>query len=184
MEKIETKLPGTFILEPRQAADVRGHFIKTFHRETFLSLGLEAEIAESFYTVSKKDVIRGMHFQVPPADLAKIVFVTRGAVRDVVLDIRRGSPTYGQWIVEELSASNARMLYIPKGYAHGFLSLEDDTTMTYFQTSPYSALHDMGIHPLSFGLEWDIPEPIMSARDEALPPLSQFDSPFIYENPR
>lgn len=184
MKTIKTKIPGVWLLEPRVLEDERGKFIKTFHRGDHQEKSLASNLAEIFYSVSKKGVIRGMHLQVPPYDLEKIVYVTRGRVLDVVLDLRKGSPTYKEYVVEELSADNHRMLHIPKGCAHGFIALEDDTSMHYFQTSMYSPEHDVGIHPHSFGFDWGVAEPVMSARDRNLPPLAEFDSPFIYEDTR
>lgn len=183
MKVRETKIPGVFLLDPPASKDERGKFIKTFHRDSLASLGFPSEFKESFYTVSKKGVIRGMHLQIPPHDLEKIVYVTRGKALDVVLDLRKGSPAYGTYVTEELSADNHKMLLVPKGCAHGFLALEDDTIMHYFQTTMHAPGHDVGVHPHSFGFEWNEENPIMSERDKSLPPLGEFGLPFTYEDP-
>ncbi len=179
--KIEkTKLPGVFILEPDVFTDARGSLVKPFHRDTLMQHGLVGDYAESFLSTSKKGVIRGMHFQVPPQDHVKLVYVPSGAIRDVVVDIRKGSPTFGEHIAAELSADNHKMLYIPRGCAHGFLSLADGSQTVYLQETMRSAEHEGGIRFDSFGMDWGAADPILSDRDRTFPALADYESPFFY----
>lgn len=178
----QTKIPGVFVIETDAFIDERGEFIKTFHRDTFAISGIDTHFKESFYSISKKDVIRGMHFHLPPKAHAKLIYVTRGSVFDVVLDLRVGSPTYGQYDTIEMSQKNRKMVFIPEGCAHGFLSLEDDTTMVYLQSDVYSMEHDAGIKIDSFGLTWPVSNPIISKRDSEFQTLSDFSSPFTYNH--
>lgn len=178
MELKPTRLDGIYFIEPRHLQDERGSFIKSFHKDTFEKHGLATDFHETYYSTSKQGVIRGMHFQTPPAHHAKLVYVTRGSILDVIVDIRKGSPTYGEYVTQELSADNHMAVYIPVGFAHGFLSLEDDTSVTYLQTSMHSPENDAGIHALSFGFDWGVKDPIMSARDQGFPTLADYNSPF------
>lgn len=179
MERLSTDLPGVYILQPRRFQDARGSFVKTFHRETFRDLGLDGfSPAEEFYSVSGRNVIRGMHFQIPPADHAKLVYCPHGAVLDVVLDLRRNSPTAGRFIAVELSAASGRSVFVPVGCAHGFLSREDDTLMIYQTSTVHSPTHDAGVRWNSFGFHWPCEAPVMSERDRNLPALAEFASPF------
>lgn len=176
-----TKLDGVCVLEPKIFQDLRGQFIKTFNQEAFESERLPFQLAESYYSTSKKNVIRGMHFQIPPMEHTKLVYVTRGRILDAVLDIRHGSPTYGECISVELSERNRKMIYIPIGFAHGFLSLEDDSCVVYCQTSMYSTQHDAGVLFSSFGMDWGTVSPIMSDRDKGFPTLAEYQTPFTYQ---
>lgn len=180
MKLIDTPIHGLKILEPKIFEDSRGCFIKTYNNNFFQTQGLNLAIKESYYSISRKDVIRGMHFQTPPYDHIKIVYVPSGKINDVVLDIRKNSPTYGDYFTIELSGENGKILIIPKGLAHGFKSLEDNTNVTYMQTSCYSPNNDYGIHYDSFGFDWEISNPQLSDRDLSFPDLNIFDSPFIF----
>ncbi len=122
-----------------------------------------------------------MHFQIPPAAHVKLVYVTSGIILDVVLDIRKGSPTYGKYISAELSEKNRKMMYIPIGCAHGFLSLKNNSCVIYLQTTMYSKDNDAGIHIDSFGMDWGVSSPIMSTRDQAFPALQEFKTPFKFQ---
>lgn len=178
MEKIATPLKGAFLVQSPLFRDQRGKFVKTFHREIFRSFGVAPVFEEEFYSVSAKNVVRGMHFQIPPRDHAKYVCCLVGAVRDVILDLRFDSPTYGKHFVAELSAENRLALYIPSGFAHGFLSLTDGALMLYKTTSCHAPAFDSGVRWDSFGCEWGVNEPIVSVRDAAFPGLQTFASPF------
>jgi dTDP-4-dehydrorhamnose 3,5-epimerase len=178
MEKIDTPLSGSFLVRAPLFTDARGGFVKTFHQERFREFGVEPIFKEEFYSTSAKGVIRGMHFQMPPADHAKFVCCLVGAVMDVILDIRKGSPTYGRHFAIELSAANRLCFYIPSGFAHGFLSLAADSLMLYKTTSTHTPSCDAGIRWDSFGCEWDMASPVISARDSAFPSLTDFVSPF------
>jgi len=175
-----TTLAGLYIIETAPLLDDRGIFVKTFNREVFASAGLRSDFVESYYSVSKKNAIRGMHYQAPPHDHVKLVYVTRGKILDVVLDIRKGSPTYGKCVTVELSEENRTMVYVPLGCAHGFLSLQGNSCVTYLQTSTYAPDHDRGVRFDSFGKDWGIAQPILSARDQAFPTLRDLQSPFTY----
>ena len=171
-------LPGTLLLAPRIFLDHRGDFVKTMHEGLYGDLGVEFKPVEEFLSTSHQGVLRGMHFQLPPHDHAKLVYCVRGRVKDVLLDLRRNSPTYGQATAMELSAANRHILYIPQGLAHGFLSLEPDTVMIYKTTTVHQPSHDAGIRYDSFGFDWETTTPIINDRDLAHPPLSAFVSPF------
>ena len=178
MELIPTNLDGCFQVRPFFARDDRGTFVKTFHVERFAELGLPVHWREEYYSTSHKGVIRGMHFQTPPHDHEKLVYSQLGRVLDVVVDLRKASPTYGQHMAVELDAARGDGLIIPKGMAHGFLALTEDVLMAYKVTSVYAPEHDEGIRWDSFGLDWGVDQPIVSDRDRAHPTFADFDSPF------
>ena len=175
---IDTAIEGVKIIEQFRADDDRGSFIKTFHQTSFREAGIDFKLAESFYSTSKKNVIRGMHFHQPPFDHAKIVFCTQGAILDVALDLRTSSKTYGQTIALELSAENHKALYIPRGFAHGFLSLSEESTAFYFVDGEYVASADDGILFSSIQMNWPDVDYIVSSRDKAFIEFSHFNSPF------
>lgn len=175
-----TKIPGVYIVNPRLFQDNRGIFIKTFHKSLFKENSLETDLNESCYSISAKGVIRGMHFQVLPNDNAKIVYVTNGLVESVVLDIRRGSPAYGEYVSVEISDTNNRIIYVPKGCAHGFYAKKDNSCVVYLQTSMYNETCDKGILYSSFNKDWGIKNPTLSNRDLGFVPFKEYDSPFVY----
>jgi dTDP-4-dehydrorhamnose 3,5-epimerase len=178
MEIKDTAFEDLYIMEYTSFLDQRGEFVKTIHKETFLSKGLVYIFNESFYSVSNKNVIRGMHFQVPPEDHAKLVYVVTGSIIDVVLDIRNDSPSFGEFFSIELSTKNRKGLYIGKGFAHGFLALEDNTTVEYHTTTSQNRECEAGIKFDSFGYDWNVKEPILSVRDLAFQNFSNIESPF------
>ncbi len=167
------------VIHQFHASDDRGSFIKTFHNTDFEKLGIAFSLKESFYSTSKKNVIRGMHFHAPPYDHAKIVFCTQGAILDVALDLRKNSPTYGSFASKELSSDNHCALYIPRGFAHGFLSLTDDATTFYFVDGEYNKDADDGILYNSFGFPWNTEVNNISVRDLNFNTLQNFNTPFI-----
>lgn len=176
-----TPVPGLLVIRPRASADVRGTFAKTFLAEDFSAYGLATTFAEEYHTVSKRGVVRGMHFQTPPYDHDKMVFCVHGRVLDVVLDLRVGSPTYGRVASFDLSGPDGHGLYIPQGCAHGFAALSDDAVMTYKVTTAYAPEHDAGILWSSVpGFEWPVAEPTVSDRDAAFQPFDAFVSPFSF----
>ncbi len=180
MNFVETAILGVYIIEPNVFNDERGLFTKTFHKETFEKYNLECDFKESFYSFSTKGVIRGMHFQLPPHDHAKLIYVTNGKIIDVAVDIRKKSPSYSRFISVELSKENCKMLYVPRGCAHGFAAIsEDDACVVYLQTTMYNPESDTGILYNSFGMDWGIEDPIISKRDLSFIPLKGFDSPFV-----
>lgn len=178
MEVAPTDFAGLFVLKPVIRRDERGCFVKTYHHRLFQEAGLPFEPKEEFFSVSAKDVVRGMHFQAPPMAHAKLVYCVVGRVLDVVLDLRQASPTCGQAFSRELSAENCEMLFIPVGFAHGFLALEDDTIMVYQTGTVHSPPHDTGLLWNSFGYDWPVKNPILSPRDQQFPKWSEFTSPF------
>ena len=178
MEIENTYIKDLRLIHFKKFKDNRGLFIKTYNADFFLENGLETEFKESYYSVSQKNVIRGMHFQVPPAAHTKLVFVNRGAIIDVILDIRKESATYGMSFKIHLQAYDSPLIYIPIGCAHGFLSLEDDTVVSYLQTSCYDSLHDTGIKYDSFNMDWPSQNPIVSEKDLLLPMFNAYNSPF------
>ena len=177
-EKILTPFDDLFELQPIVRGDSRGSFVKIFHADTFAELGLAADFKEEFFSTSIKNVLRGMHFQTPPDDHDKVVCCMEGAVKDVVVDLRKNSPTFGKHFMLELSAEKSNMLYIPKGLAHGFLTLSERATMLYNVTTVYSPENDKGILWSSCGIDWQCDAPILSDRDKNHPTLAEFDSPF------
>ena len=167
MKIVKTEFHDLFVIEYASYKDNRGEFVKTIHEKTFAEHGLEWKFTESFYSVSDQHVIRGMHYQKPPADHAKLVYVITGAIIDVVLDIRQSSPTFGQAFSVELSAENRKGIYIGKGFAHGFLALQKGTTVEYHTTTSQDKEAEGGIKYDSFGFNWGIDKPILSIRDAA-----------------
>ncbi|SPE63354.1 dTDP-4-dehydrorhamnose 3,5-epimerase [Verrucomicrobia bacterium] len=175
---LPTGFPGLALLQLRLFQDPRGLFVKTFHAEDFRSLGLPFEPREEFYSTSARHVLRGMHFQLPPAAHAKLVYCLSGRVLDVVLDMRRGSPRFAETFNCELSANPPQVLFIPVGFAHGFLALENDSLMVYKTDAVHDPQRDTGIAWDSFGFKWPVAAPVMSERDRRLGPWLQFSSPF------
>lgn len=183
MKKIESGLPGVYILEPQVFGDHRGYFMETYSRREFECLGLPTEYVqdnESF--TAKRGTLRGLHFQNGPMAQAKLVRVLQGTVLDVAVDLRKGSPTYLQWVSVELSQDNRRMLYIPRGFAHGFVTLTDDVKFVYKVDQPYSPEHDRSIRfdDPAIGVDWGITAPVLSAKDEKAPLLKDSDCNFTY----
>ena len=171
-------LPGAYLLSLPASQDARGVFVKSYHESSLLDSGINFRIRESYFSVSKKDVIRGMHFQIPPHHHSKIVFCPQGAVLDVIVDLRKSSPTFGQFFSQVLSEENHISVFIPEGFAHGFKSLTDNAITYYLVSSEYSMWHDTGIRYDSIGLDWDVENPQLSLRDLSFPLLKDFDSPF------
>ena len=178
MDLIKTDFEGLLIIDTSLVHDNRGSFEKVFNFDLFKENGLHTDYKEFYFSQSKENVIRGMHFQAPPHDHAKIVSVSSGIIEDVVLDIRKNSSTFGHFFRCRLDAKKGMALYVPSGFAHGFLSLEDNTVVNYLQTSCYSKTHDMGIRYDSFGLEWTVKNPIISERDKSFPDFTNFNTPF------
>jgi len=178
MNIVSTHIKDLFILENPNIEDGRGYFHKPFNVDVFRKNGLDTNFHEFYYSVSRKHVIRGMHFQIPPHEHTKLVYVSFGRILDVVLDIRKESETYGQWFSVELTPEAGKCIYIPKGCAHGFLSLEEDTIVNYAQTTGYSKECDKGILYNSFGFDWNVKDEIVSERDKSFPELVAFKSPF------
>ncbi len=175
---LETSLAGCYVLMPSIHQDERGSLVKTFHEQAFREYGLNLEVKEEYFSTSKKNVIRGMHFQVPPHDHIKLVYCMQGKVLDVLLDLRRDSPTYGQAIGIELSQEQHEIVYIPSGIAHGFCVLSDEALMVYKTSTVRHPESEAGVLWSSFNFSWPNVAPILSARDKVLPALQDFNSPF------
>jgi len=174
-----TNIEGVKLIHQFRHDDERGAFVKPFHDSDFKAAGIDFELKESFYSTSVKNVIRGMHFHSPPHAHSKIVFCTAGCVLDVALDLRKDSPTYGQYATAELCFQNNQALYIPEGFAHGFLSLTEESTLFYFVDGMYSPDVDGGLRYDSFGLDWPLDgNAILSPRDLGFVGLGDFESPF------
>ena len=175
----ELTLKGAFILELNLSEDNRGSFIKTFSSDLFENTPLNKfNVAEEFITVSKKNVIRGMHFQLPPHDHNKLVFCSRGSVIDVLVDLRSDSSTYGNVQAVNLDSKSKCAVFIPIGFAHGFLSLEDGSELIYKVDKCYAATHDTGILWSSIRYDWNIKDPIISERDNSFIKFKDFVTPF------
>ena len=171
----ECELPGLVIIEPRVFPDSRGFFMESFKESDFLKAGIDARFVQDNHSLSSKNVVRGLHFQLPPAAQAKLVRVVRGAVWDVAVDLRKGSSSFGRWHGLELSENNLRMLYIPEGFAHGFISLMDNTHLLYKCSSEYNPSYDSGIRwdDPEISISWPAASPLVSEKDAVLPLLSQ-----------
>lgn len=180
MEKIDSTLPGCFAVKLGRFQDERGSFVKPFVREKLAALGVDVPIEEAFFSVSHRGVLRGFHFQTPPHDHHKVVFCLAGRILDVIVDLRRGSPTYGRVATFELSAHEPLAVVIPKGMGHAFCSLEDGSLVGYLVSTGHAPQHDGGILWSSVDLKWPIAQPIVSGRDSAFTKLSEFDSPFRF----
>lgn len=178
---IPSKLAGCYEVQPKVINDDRGRFVKIFHSPMLSSAGLITEFQEEYYSTSHQNVIRGMHFELPPMDHLKMVYCLEGDVLDVVIDLRVGSPTYGAFDLFNLSSSKANGVYIPKGMAHGFCALSKKVNMLYKVSTVYSPEHDAGIRWNSLGIPWPTQSPLLSLRDRGFPSLDNFKSPFTNE---
>ena len=169
-------------IKPQRFRDHRGFFAEIYNRENYLKYGMDVELVQDNHSVSHAvGTLRGLHFQAPPRAQGKLVRCGRGAIFDVAVDIRLGSPTYGQWEGYELSAENGHQLYVPIGYAHGFVTLESDSEIIYKCTDYYAPETEGAVRWDSCGIEWPLSsDPILSDKDAIAPALADFDSPFIY----
>ena len=184
MRFFEKTIPGCYELCPSPSIDIRGLFVKTYYHSIFAEMGLETDFLEIFYTISEPKVLRGMHLQFPPADHAKLVSCVTGSVMDVLLDLRCGSPTYGEHVVVELEADRHNAVYLPRGIAHGFCVREAPAILLYQVTSEHAPHLDGGVFWNSFGALWPESSPLISPRDASLPLLENFQSPFLYKAER
>jgi dTDP-4-dehydrorhamnose 3,5-epimerase len=167
-----SRLSGAFVIDPQRLDDERGFFARTFCRDEFAAHGLRPNFVQCNISLnSRKGTLRGMHYQDKPYEEAKLVRCTRGAIFDVIVDIRKKSVTYGQWFGVELTADNRRMLYVPEGFAHGFQTVEDDSEVFYQMAEMYKSEYARGIrwNDPSFNIAWPLPNPIISPRDAAYP---------------
>lgn len=178
MRVIETQLPGVLLLEPKVFGDARGFFLESWNRQTFAGLGLDLDFVQDNHSCSAKGVLRGLHYQLNEPQ-GKLVRVVSGAVFDVAVDMRKSSPHFGQWEGYELSADNQRMLWIPPGFAHGFLVLSDSADFLYKTTTYYAPQWDRGIRwdDPAIGVQWPLEvAPTLSAKDQGLPLLKDAEA--------
>lgn len=183
MKRIDTKLPGVCIVEPVVYGDHRGYFMETYSTKSMADIGITNDFVQDNQSYSsQKGILRGIHFQNAPMAQAKLVRVTRGAVLDIAVDLRKGSPTYKQWESVELSAENKRMFYIPRGFGHGFVTLTEDVEFCYKVDNLYSKECDRGIrfNDPSIGVDWGVDNPILSQKDTTSPMLDDSDCNFVY----
>ena len=181
MKIINSEIPGCYEILNTIHNDSRGTFVKTFHSPTFKKFGLNTLFEEEYYSISFKNVIRGLHFQLPPHDHIKLVYCILGFVKDFVVDLRVGSPTYGKHLSIDLSSEKGNMIYIPQGLAHGFCGLSKTSTLVYKTSSIYSPKKDTGIKWDSAGISWPNETMIISERDNFFLTLEEFNSPFRFK---
>lgn len=183
MKIIETGIPEVKIVEPDVYGDHRGWFYESYSKKKLAELGLDIDFVQDNRSYSaQKGTLRGLHFQASAMAQSKLICATRGVIKDVAVDIRVGSPTYLRWVAVELSADNKRMLFIPKGFAHGFLTLSDDVEVLYKVDEYYSPEHDGGFRfdDPTVNVDWGIEAPILSAKDETAPLLADSKADFVY----
>jgi dTDP-4-dehydrorhamnose 3,5-epimerase len=173
------------LITPKRFGDSRGWFTEVYSDKTFAAIGIDCGFVQDNHSLSKPQfTLRGLHFQTPPHGQDKLVRCIRGRIYDVAVDLRRGSPSYGQWVGAELTAENGHQLFVPVGFAHAFLTLEDDCEVTYKVSDVYAPDCDGGIRWDSVGIDWPMPAgatPELSDKDTRLPALADFDSPFVYD---
>jgi dTDP-4-dehydrorhamnose 3,5-epimerase len=180
MEIIPTEIPDVCIVKPAVFADERGYFFESYSREKFLASALDLNFVQDNESRSMKGVLRGLHFQQQPSAQGKLVRVMRGAVLDVAVDIRLKSPTYGKWVSIVLTGENKYMYWIPEGFAHGFLTLEDDTVFFYKCTNPYNKASEGSIrwNDPDLNINWGIENPILSEKDKISPLFKDLKTSF------
>lgn len=182
MELNKTPIQGLLIIKPDVFRDQRGYFFETYNRETFVKHGLDVTFVQDNESRSKKGVLRGMHFQRPPFAQGKLVRVVHGAIMDVALDLRQGSPTCGKWHAVELSDENKLMFWIPEGFAHGFISLADDTVVHYKCTNVYHRESEGSIrwNDPDIRIDWRISDPLVSDKDNQAPSFEEVKRSFLF----
>ena len=178
----KTKLSGVFIIAPTSHQDKRGWFMESYNKKEMAKYGIDVSFVQDNHALStKKGTLRGLHFQNNPMAQSKLVRCTRGALLDVVVDIRKNSPTYKEWVAVTLSAKNKKQIFIPKGFAHGYITLEPNTDIQYNVDAYYSPEHDGTIYygDPELGIKWGSQAPILSDKDKNAPPLSESSANFI-----
>lgn len=185
MNVTETALPGVLLLEPRRFGDARGFFSESWNRKTCAAQGIGIDFVQDNHSLSREvGTVRGLHFQSPPHAQAKLVRCGRGRLFDVAVDIRKGSPTFGQWVGFELSFDNGLQLLIPAGFLHGFVTREPDTEIIYKCSDHYAPECDGAVRfdDPDIGIDWGLTgTPVLSGKDAAAPLMRDFDSPFVWE---
>jgi dTDP-4-dehydrorhamnose 3,5-epimerase len=180
MEVIETKIKDLLIIKPKVFADSRGYFFESYNADVFKQNNITLNFVQDNQSLSSTGVLRGLHFQAPPFDQGKLVRVITGAVLDIAVDIRKDSPTYGEHIAIELTEENKTMFYIPPGFAHGFLTLRDNTIFSYKCTNIYNKLSEGCVlwNDTDLNINWNVANPILSEKDLVGTPFKEFNSPF------
>lgn len=180
MQIIETEIRDLLIIKPQVFEDDRGYFFESYNREKFINAGIDVNFVQDNESKSMKNVLRGLHFQAPPFAQGKLVRVMKGAVLDVAVDLRLGSPSYGKWASILLTESNKFMYWIPAGMAHGFLTLEDNTVFFYKCTNVYNKPSEGSIrwNDPTLNINWGAEKPLLSAKDQEAPFFDSFKSPF------
>ncbi len=180
MEIQKTDIDGLLIIKPKVFKDNRGAFFESYNKQLFASYGLNMEFVQDNQSISSKGVIRGMHLQAPPFAQGKLVRVAFGSVLDVAVDLRKSSPTFGKHVILKLDAQDHRFFWIPEGFAHGFIALEDNTVFQYKVTNYYDKDSEMSIRwndPI-LNIQWGINQPVVSEKDQQSPLFEDFVSPF------
>lgn len=183
MKITQTELQGLLLIEPDVFRDERGYFCETYNEAKLSQLGFTQNFVQDNESKSSKGVLRGIHFQKPPFAQAKLVRVVSGSVIDFAVDLRKGSPTYGKYKAVKLDAEKKNMLYLPEGFGHAFVSLEDNTIFSYKCSNLYNKESESGIlfSDPDLAIDWQIENPILSDKDKILPCFKDFDSPFTFE---
>jgi dTDP-4-dehydrorhamnose 3,5-epimerase len=177
-------IAGCYSVRAKVFGDSRGRLAKSYVAAEFEQRGLRTDWGEDLHSISSRGVIRGMHFQTPPEAQAKLVFCIAGEVVDVILDLRRGSPSFGRHHAFHLDPAGGAGVYVPTGCAHGFAALGETNLLFYKLTGGFSAEHDGGVALDSFGFDWPIPDPVLSERDRGLPAMADFVTPFTFDPAR
>lgn len=181
MKLIPSKLSDAFLVEPKVFEDARGFFMESYSRRAFEEHGIDITFVQDNHSLSRaQGVLRGLHFQRPPHAQCKLLRVTRGAVYDVIVDLRKDSPTFGAWEGFELCEENHRMLLVPKGFAHGFCTVRPDTEVMYKVDEFYMPALDAGIlwNDPEIGIRWPVESPVLSEKDRKLPRMAEIETPF------
>lgn len=180
MELVNTGIEGLWVIKPKVFADARGYFFESYNKELFTKNGLDLNFVQDNQSLSHKGVLRGLHFQNPPFAQGKLVRVITGAVFDVAVDIRKNSPTYGKHFGAELTEENKMMMYIPEGFAHGFLTLRDNTIFSYKCTNFYNKASEESIkwNDPTVGIKWNVENPLLSEKDTSGKDFKDFNSQF------
>lgn len=183
MQIIKTEIPDLYIVEPRIFQDARGYFFESYNESKLKDQGLDIQFVQDNESKSQKHVLRGLHFQKPPFAQGKLVRVIKGKVLDVAVDVRKGSPTFGHYHAVEISEENKRMFWIPPGFAHGFVTLVDETIFFYKCTNFYNKESEGSIlwNDPDLNIQWGVEAPVLSEKDQSAPRFAQFDSPFTYK---
>lgn len=180
IEIVKTKIPDLYIIKPQVFEDNRGYFFESYNKNTFLKAGIDEHFVQDNESKSMKGVLRGLHFQKPPHAQGKLVRVVRGAVLDVAVDLRKSSPAFGHWDSVELTEKNKWMYWIPPGFAHGFVTLEDNTIFSYKCTDVYNKESEASIlwNDPTLNIDWKTAQPVLSEKDQTGIPFREFESPF------